>query len=223
MAGQQVLVVGLGQFGMALARALSANGEEVIAVDRNPDRVQVAAGFATEAVEMDAMDEAELARLRPGNRDLCVCAIGDESREASIIVTAMMRQMGARRIVARATDELHERILHLVGAHEVLNPERVVGERLAARLSSRGVLDVVPLGEDLEITEIEVPEAIRGRTLAELQLPRRHRLTVLAVRRRQEGGTGRVRLPEADMRLADGDVLVVVGETGRAARFTEGF
>jgi len=218
---QQALVVGLGQFGMALAQALTKLGSEVLVVDRRAERVQLASSFATEAVTIDAMDEAELARLRPATRDLCVCAIGDENREASIVVTAMLRQMGAPRLVARATDAMHERILTLVGAHEVLNPERTLGERLAARLSSRGVIDVLPLGDDLAITEIATPPSAVGRTLAEIQLPKRFQLTVLGVRRAQED-QGKIVLPTASLKVYEGDIVVVVGPIGAARRFAEG-
>lgn len=221
MARQQALVVGLGQFGMALAHSLTRHGVEVLAVDLNEERVQRAATFATEAIAIDAMDEDELAQLRPSARDLCVCAIGDDSREASIVVTALLRQMGAQRLVARATDEMHERILHLVGAHEVLNPERLLGERLAARFSHVGVLDVLPLGDDLVITEMTPPASTLGRSLAQLHLPKHHALLVLAIRRKV-GGTTKVELPHADLTLADGDVLVLVGAEGAAQRFAEG-
>ncbi|MCB9780711.1 MAG: TrkA family potassium uptake protein [Alphaproteobacteria bacterium] len=217
---KQALVVGLGQFGMALARSLVEHGTEVVAVDRRADRVQLAAAFATEAVEADAMDETGLARFRPAHRDLCVCAIGQESREASIIVTAMLKQMGAPHLIARATDELHERILLLVGAHEVLNPERILGERLAARLAHQSVLDTIPLGDDLHITELSAAPSLRGRTLAQLELPRRHELTVLGVRRGPEGH-GRVLRPGADLRIEAGDVLIVVGPPEAARRFAE--
>lgn len=217
----QIIVIGLGQFGMALARALARQGAEVVAVDHRADRVQLAAAFATEAIAMDAMNEGELARLRPAQRDLAVCAIGDEHREASILVTALLRQAGAPRIVARATDDLHERILTLVGAHEVVNPERIFGERLAAKLSHRGVIDLVPLGDNLVITEVHAPFLARGRTLAELQLPKRHQLTVLAIRRGAEG-QGKVVLPSADLTVLAGDVLVVVGTPMAAVRFAEG-
>jgi trk system potassium uptake protein TrkA len=220
MSTQQALIVGLGQFGMALAQALARNGTEVLAVDRRRERVELASAFATEAIAIDAMDEAELATLRPATRDLCVCAIGDENREASILVTAMLRQMGAPRLVARATSELHERILRLVGAHEVLNPERILAERLAARFAFAGVLDVVPLGDDLMITELAPPTLALGRTLAQLHLQKHYQLTVLALRR-SVNGKGRALLPTAELTVQAGDVMVLVGPEGAARRFAE--
>lgn len=216
----QALVIGLGQFGIALARALVQNGVEVIAVDRREDRVQTAAAFVTEAVQSDAMNEADLARLAPERRDVCVVAIGEESREAAILVTALLRQVGARRVVARATDALHERILNLVGAHEVVQPERNFGERLAARLAFRGVVDILPLGDDLVITELNTPESFAGRALEELQLPRRFGLTVVAIRR-TEGGVGRLVLPTAGQPLRKDDILVLVGAPGAAQQLLE--
>jgi trk system potassium uptake protein len=216
----QAMVIGLGQFGMAVARALAASGAEVLAVDLRDVRVRTAATFAAEAVAMDATDEEQLSRLAPELRDLCVCAIGDEAREASILVTALLRQMGARRVVARATDDLHERILRLVGAHEVVNPERIFGERLATRMLHRGVVDLMPLGPDLEITEVAAPSGLVGRALADLALPRRFQLTVVAIRRTEDGEV-RVVMPEADARVVGGDVLVLVGPKSASNRLLE--
>ncbi|MBC7172273.1 MAG: TrkA family potassium uptake protein, partial [Polyangiaceae bacterium] len=127
---RQAIVIGLGQFGMAVARALSERRVEVLAIDLSEDRVRAVAPFVAEAAAFDATNEEALARTSPERRDLCVCAIGDESRESSIICTAMLRQMGAPRIVARANDPMHERILGLVGAHRVVNPEREYGQRI---------------------------------------------------------------------------------------------
>jgi trk system potassium uptake protein TrkA len=210
MAATQVLVVGLGQFGMALARSLAAGGVEVLAVDRDEGRVATIAPHVAEAVALDAMDEAELARCSPAVRDTCICAIGDDAREASIIVTALLKQMGARQLIARAIDPLHGRILKLVGASEVVNPEQAYGERLAARLAHRNVLDVLPLGQGLLVSELRAPEALVGRSLAALQLPRRFGLTVVAVT--PAGGVPRAAGP--DVVVQSGDVLVVVGAPG---------
>lgn len=211
---RQALVIGLGQFGMALSRSLANHGVEVLAVDSREERVQTAAPFVGEAIAFDARDEHALRRLAPERRDLCVCAIGDESRESSIIVTALLRQMGARHILARATDETHARILTLVGAHEVLNPEADYGERLASRLAFRGIVDELPLGEDLVITELNVPASFVGRTLVDLALPRRFGVTVVAIRRMEEG-RGQVLLPDPKAPMRAQDILVLVSAPGR--------
>ncbi|MCA9562941.1 MAG: TrkA family potassium uptake protein, partial [Myxococcales bacterium] len=140
----QTLIIGLGQFGMSLARALAQHGSEVLAVDENERHINEIAPHVADAVLMNAMDEEALASLAPEQRDTCVCAIGDENREGSIIVTALLKQRGAKRIISRATDDLHARILSLVGAHEVINPERSYGQRLAIRLAWRNVVNVLP-------------------------------------------------------------------------------
>ncbi len=211
---KQVLIVGLGQFGMALARALTDRNVEVLAVDRREELVQTAAAFAAEAVCFDATDEAALAGIAPARRDVCVCAIGDESRESSIICTALLRKMGAKRLIGRANEALHERILELVGAHEVVNPEREFGERFASRIVYENVLAEMPLGADLVITELEAPDAFAGRSLADLDLPRRHGITVVAIRRTERGS---VALPRADEIVVSGDILVVVAREGVVA------
>lgn len=215
---KQTLIIGLGQFGSALARALTQQGSEVIAVDADPSLVNAIAPHVADAVVLDAMDEEALSRLAPAQRDTCVCAIGDDHREASIIVTALLKQLGAPHIIARATDDLHARILALIGAHEVLSPERDYGQRLAIRLAWGTVVDVLPLGGDLVLTEIEAPETFWGRTLTELQLPRRFGVTICAIRYHPEQGVPTTTIPDPNRPLRRGDVLVLVS-TERDVRF----
>lgn len=217
---RQALVIGLGQFGLAIAEALTDNGVDVVAVDHRGDRVQQASRFAAEAVRLDATDEAQLTRLAPATRDLCVVSIGDDAREASIIVTALLRQLGAPRVVARATNPVHERILSLVGAHDVVNPERNYGARLAARLAYQGVLDVIPLGDDLLITELEAPALFVGRSLRDLALPSRFQVNVVAIRR-DGAGSGRLVLPRAEETVQVGDVLLLISTPKAAHALSE--
>lgn len=217
---RQAIVIGLGQFGMSLAQSLAQKGVEVLAIDRREDRVRAAGAFTAEAVAFDATDEHALARTSPDQRDMCIVAIGDESREGSIICTALLRQMGAKHVVGRATDPLHERILRLVGAHDVVNPEQAFGDRYAARLlySAAGLIDEIPLGKDLTITELRAPKSFIGRSLVDLALPRRYGITVVAVRR---PGIEDVFLPEPKEPLAEGDILVVVAKRDSLARLSE--
>lgn len=216
---RQVLVIGLGQFGMSVARALASRNVEVLAVDVREDRVRVASHFAAEAATLDATDEAALLRTSPERRDACLCAIGDEAKEASIICTALLKQLGAPRVIARANDDLHARILTLVGAHHVVNPEREFGDRFANQILHAGIRGEMQLGEGVLITELAVPRAFLGHTLGELMLPRRYGVTVVAIRK---GATGAVVMPTADTTMEEGDVVVVVAKESDVAHMMDG-
>lgn len=207
---KQALVLGLGPFGMALVRSLTALGVDVLAVDKNPKLTRLAADIAAEAASFDGADEEALARAAPGRRDVCICAIGDESRDSAIMCTALLRQMGARRVIARAADPVLARILKLVGAHEVVNPENAFGERLAVHIAHEGVMGEYPLSAGIIITELLVPQAFVGKTLIELELPRKHGITVVALQR----GSDTVPTPDPRSPLRRNDMLVVVSRVG---------
>lgn len=216
---QQVLIIGLGQFGMSLARTLTEKGAEVLAVDRDKSLVEEAAAFVTEALALDATDEAELARLQPARRDCAVCAIGDDSKEASIICTALLRQMGSPWVIGRANNPMHRRILQLVGAHLVVNPEEEFGRRFANRLINRHVISDMPLGEDLHLTELSIPPAMVGRSLVELALPKRFGVMVVAIRR---GAPTRVLQPSPHEPLEADDRLIIVSSEAAIHKLTGG-
>lgn len=204
---RQILVIGLGQFGMSLARTLSEKGAEVLAIDTRKDLVEEAATFAAEAMVIDATDEAALARLEPGRRDVAICAIGDDSKEASIICVALLRQMGVPLIIARANDKTRQRVLKLVGAHQIINPEQEFGTRFAYRVLYRHIIADTALGDDLRLTEIRVQPSMVGKTLIELALPKRFGVIVAAVRR---GASGRISQPAPNEPLQANDNLVIV-------------
>jgi trk system potassium uptake protein TrkA len=216
---QQILIIGLGQFGMSLARTLSEKGAEVLAVDVKKSLVEEAAAFVTEAVIANAADETELARLEPGRRDSAVCAIGDDSREASIICTALLRQMGVPVIISRANDAVHQRILQLVGAHQIINPEHEFGKRFANRLLYKHVISDTNIGESLHLTEILVQPSMVGKTLVDLELPKRYGVLVVGIRR---GLEGKIHQPSpVDPLLAD-DHLIIVSRESAIPKFIQG-
>jgi trk system potassium uptake protein TrkA len=212
---QQILIIGLGHFGMSLARTLSEKGAEVLAVDINKNLVEEASTFVTEAMVVDATDEAELARLEPGKRDSVVCAIGDDSKEASIICTALLRQMGAPVVIARANDKMHQRILHLVGAHQVVNPEQEFGKRFANRLLYRNVIADTNLGEDLHLTEICIQPSMIGKSLIDLALPKRFGVMVVGIRR---GSLAKILPPSPGEPLQPDDNLIIVSNESAIPR-----
>lgn len=203
----QVMVIGLGTLGMSLARNLTEKGAEVLAVDIDKERVDEAVSFASEAVCLDASDETELLKLRPRERDVAVCSIGPKSRESSILCTALLRQMGATMIASRAKDRTHARILKLVGAHRVFNPEEEYGKRFAATIAYRDLIVDTALSEELQLTEICVPPFMVGKNLIRLSMPTRYGIIVAAIRR---GDPPQLRRPDPAEPLKAGDRLLVV-------------
>jgi trk system potassium uptake protein TrkA len=214
------MIIGLGQFGMALGRALVGRGMEVLGIDTDEDRVNLGAMHLTEALCLDATEEAALGALAPAARDACVVAIGDHSRDASIICTALLTQFSARRIIARANTDVHARILGLVGAHEVVNPEQAFGELFANRVMFDQIKGVLPLNDTHIIAEFAVPGAAVGHDYGKVDAFRRASLSVLGLRR-----PGRVRIepPRPDERLRDGDMLIVVAAHGEVERVLAAF
>ncbi len=219
MAEKQALVIGLGQFGSALARHLSILGASVMAVDRNRALVDAVAGQVADAVAFDASDPLALRRAAPASRDVCIVAIGADERASSIIVTALLREMGAKNIVARALDDLSERILLAVGATTVVNPERAFGARLAPQLLSDSIVDELPLGADLVITEFKPPALFIGRSLEQLALPKKE-LNVIAVRPARMRANTAI-MPDVTRPIDGDDILVVVSRPNVVRRYLE--
>lgn len=212
---KQVIVIGLGQFGMGLVKTLSRKNAEILAIDTDEKKIQMASAFASEAFCMDATQEESLAILNPASRDVCICATGDQSKEAAIICTALLKQMGAKRVIARANDDLHARILKLVGADEVINPEWEFGAKFANRIVNEDILEEMSLGEDLVVTELKVPKSFIGKTIIELNLRKKYEATIVAIR---NSASGQVHLPQPQDRIQHGDIMIVVSKQSSIAR-----
>jgi trk system potassium uptake protein TrkA len=205
----QIVVIGLGRFGFHVARELHAARHEVLAIDIDPEIVQRVRHHSTRAVVLDARDAERLDALGVADLDAAVVSLG-ERVDVSCLVALHLKELGVPRIVTKAGSEDHGKLLRLIGAHEVIFPERESAERLAHRLTSNDVLQHLPLGEGVSIDEIAPGEEMIGRTLAELGLPRRFNVQVLAVR---DALTGQLRAnPGAGFRVKDSDSLLVVGD-----------
>jgi trk system potassium uptake protein TrkA len=211
----EFVVIGLGMFGRMVATSLAREGQTVLAIDINEDEVNRMATELDAVVRADATDEEALRNLRLDRVSCAVVAIGAESMEASILATALLRQIGVPRIVARSLSDLHARVLRAVGAHEVVSPEVEMGQRLAYRLSHPNVLDRVDLGDNIELAELEVPAQYVGKTLVELDVRRRFDITVVAIHR----GDKIVANPSRNEALQAGETLMVIGSSSAVARF----
>ena len=164
----QFVVIGLGMFGRNVALNLARSGQAVLAIDLDQEEVDRLAPDLDSVIRADATDEEALRELRLERMSCAVVAIGAQSMEASILTTALLRQIGVPRIVARSLSELHARVLRAVGAHEVVSPEEEMGQRLARRLAEPSVLERLELGDDAQLAELAAPESFIGKSLVEL-------------------------------------------------------
>jgi trk system potassium uptake protein TrkA len=211
---RQIVVIGLGRFGLSLARELAERGHEVLGIDRVEALVQAAAEHLTHAVVADGSDERTLEQLGVASFDIGIVGLGQEEL-ASILATMALKRLGLRRVIARSRTDLHGEVLKRIGADQIVYPERDVGYQLAHSFYSPSVLDYIDLGPTIGITKIEVTASLAGMTPAELDLAGDYRLTVVALQR-----DGLVtELPSADTQLRPGDAIVVMGPDDQLDRF----
>ncbi|HEX7002778.1 MAG TPA: TrkA family potassium uptake protein [Trueperaceae bacterium] len=215
MKAREFLVIGAGRFGSAVAVTLHENGHGVVIVDEDEEAVEKIMNSVTHAMIADATDEEVLAKLGCNNFDAVIVAIGNDL-EASTLATMGAKSCGAKRVIAKATSAISAKVLLRVGADEVVRPEHDMGARLAHTLITPDVVDAFELGEGHSVVEIETQEKLQG-SLAELRLPRRFGVQVIAVHRRDQ----LVAAPGADFELRAGDRIVVVGENEAIDRLKE--
>ena len=210
---KRIGIIGAGRFGMALAESLANAGAEVVLIDRNRPAMQMAGEFAT-ALQGDATQPHVLEEAGFGECDVVVVAIGS-NMEASVMATANCKELGVPNVVAKATSELHGKILRRIGADSVIYPDRDSAHRLAMSTANHNVIDFFEVSEGYSIAEIATPEDIRGKTLAEADLRKRTGVTVLCIRRPAADAKKprKVIVPQADDVLNADDRLIVFGET----------
>ena len=200
-------VIGLGKFGSTVVRTLHERGHEVVAIDRDRGRVQEVRDTSTQAIEANCTDQDTLRALGLQDADAVVVSLG-EQMDASILVTLYLKELGLREIVVKAVSEDHGKILHLIGATEIVHPERDTARRVARGLGLRSIVEYLPLAADSSLVEVQVPAEFLGKTLAELEIRKRYQVLVVAIKR----GEGLVIATGGDERLLPGDILVLVGK-----------
>jgi len=179
----KTVVIGLGLFGREIATVLARRGHTVLAIDTDPETVEAIKDFVDQAVVLDTTDEAALREMKIDTMETAVCAIGAGHIQDSILTTALLHQLEVPRIIARAADPLHARILKQVGATEVLNPEREMGDRIANQIATPGIREVLRLGNDVYVAEIPVPPSFVGNTPASLNIRQRYGVTIIGLQR----------------------------------------
>lgn len=178
---KKFIVIGLGDFGMNIARVLMDNNCEVLGMDTEKNTVQKARDFITQALIGDAADRSVLESLSIADYDGAVVSIGQEMGP-SILIALYLKEIGVRRIIVRAISEDHEKILQMLGISDIIFPERDTAVKIGMTLSMKNALDYMPLTKEYSILDVTPPKKFIGKTLKDLQISSRYRCQVIGIK-----------------------------------------
>lgn len=214
MPKRQIGVIGLGNFGAAVARTLARRGTQVLCVDRDMDKVQAIKDDVTHAVQADATDEQALRAVGMAEADTVVISLGQDIA-MSLLTAMVIQELGVPHLVAKAVNPLHARLLSKLGVERVVFPEQDMGRRVADLLLAPRMIDHLELAEGFAIDEIVPPDHFVGRSIRELDVRSRYGVTIVAIRRihREQGDPEFLVNPAGDEGIRRDDILVVIGAT----------
>ena len=203
---KSVLLIGLGHFGKHIAMKLNDLEHQILAVDLNEERIQEALPYVTEAQIGDSTNKEFLLSLGVRNFDVCIVTIGDNFQD-SLETVWLLKELGAEKVIARASQEMQEKFLLRNGADEVVYPEKQLANWMAIRCTSEHILEYVELDDDYAMLELEVPKTWDGKTIVELDIRRKYGINVLGVR-----DCGRLNMDiKPDMKFSGQQSILVVG------------
>jgi trk system potassium uptake protein len=203
-------VIGLGNFGFYAAKSLYEDGNEVVAIDSDKARVHGIDPYSTEAIVLDATDNEALRSLGLESMDGVIVSTGTKI-STSILICLHLQEMGVKKILAKALDEDHGKILKRVGATEIIHPERDMAIRISRSLSRPNILDFIPLAEDYDLVQVGPPKEFIGRTLNELNLRAKYNVHVIAIKELVPDNF--LLVPPADFVIKDSDILIMLGKS----------
>ncbi|MCH5598325.1 potassium channel family protein [Niabella ginsengisoli] len=222
------IIVGLGSFGASLAEKLTAQGYEVIGLDNNMNKVDLFKEKISHTICMDATDEYTVSGLPLKETDVVIIAIG-ENQGANVMATALFKNLQVKRLISRAVDALHEKVLMAIGVDEIVHPEEETAERWAKKLCLTDVVDSFELSGDFSVIEIKVPQKYTGKTIRDIQLRRRYNVLALTTIRKSEVKNvfgkpykeNKVQgVASPDTVLEENDILVIYGANKDLRNFT---
>ena len=211
---KEYVVIGLGRFGGSIVRELNALDMDVMAIDADEARVNEYSAIATHAVIADTTDEAVMKSLGIRNFDHVIVAIG-ENIQASTLTTLILKELGVKKVTAKAQNDYHAKILNKIGADTVVHPERDMGRRIAHNVASASVLDYLELSDEYSIVEIKAGERLAGNSILELDVRANFGINIIAVKR----GKDIIVAPDPNENIEYHDILIVIGHDNDLNRF----
>ncbi|MBO4339340.1 MAG: TrkA family potassium uptake protein [Clostridia bacterium] len=203
---ETVLIIGMGDFGGNVARRMEELHCEVMAVDTNEERINEILPYVTNAVIGDGTNAEFLRSLGIGNFDVCFVALGGLF-QSSLETTSLLKELGAKVVVSRATNDVQMKFLLRNGADEVVYPEKQMALRIATKYASKSILDFINLDNNYSIYEMKVPKDWQGKTLSQLDIRKKYNVNILTINRNQQ-----VFIPSPDTLIQSDDVAYVIGD-----------
>lgn len=216
MKNTQFAVFGLGRFGGSLVKALHQNGVEVLAVDIDQKKVDEYAKYAVQAVQVPNLDETTLQMLDIASFDHVFVSFGDNI-EGSVLLTLLLKEMGVKKVWAKASNDNHQKVLLKIGADRVIHPERDMAKKIANYISSQSIIDYIELSNEHSIVEIIASPKIYNKTLQDLDTRRSFGCNIIAIKR---NGVVKISLLPNEL-ILKGDILVVIGRKTAIKSFEE--
>jgi len=205
---KQFLIIGLGNFGLGVAKTLYQEGNDTTVLDKDKIRIQMIQQFSNQAILGDATDRKILEQLDVDKFDGAIISTG-EDQHAAILITLYLKELGCQRIIAKADNSDHGKILLAVGAYNVIYPEEEMAKKLARSLSNPNFLDYIPLGAEYTVAEIAPPKRFYGKTLAQLKLRQEFNTELIAVKDVVSGIPKFI--PPPTYVFKDTDIMICVG------------
>ena len=204
---KSILLIGINRLGSFLAKQLYEQGHQVMAVDKNEQRINSILPFVTDAQIGDSTNETFLRSLGINNYDVCIVTIGGDF-QSSLETTSLLKELGGKLVISRADRDVQEKFLMRNGADEVINPERQIAEWAAIRYASNHVLDYIKLDDDHAIFEVPTPKAWEGKSVGKIDIRKKYGITIMAVK--ENGKMNLVVTPETV--LDSSKTMLVLGE-----------
>ena len=200
------LIIGVGEFGSHIAKRMEELHCEVMAVDMNEERINDILPYVTNAQIGDSTNAEFLRSLGVGNYDICIVALGGLF-QSSLETTSLLSELGAKKVISRATNDVQMKFLLKNGADEVVYPEKQLAMRVATKYASDSILDFIQLDNNYSIYEMKVLKAWNGKTLSQLDIRKKFKINVLTIKRGDE-----VFIPGPDTVIKGDDIAFVIGE-----------
>ena len=216
---KQYVVVGLGRFGLSIAKTLYENGENVLVIDNDEDIIQEAvnSSIIENAITADATDPVVLKNLGINNFDVAFVCIGSNIQD-SILVTLTLKELGIPRVLAKAMTEAHGRVLSKIGADEVIYPEVYMGNRIAMKEIEPNIVEHMKFTDNYILVEIKAPISFFGKNIEKLELRKNYKVNIIAIKK--ENGEMEI-TPMGDTVIEKGDTMIVITDTKTSKELEE--